>query len=103
MTDAWHAACYRCTSPPAAAVLPAAGTAQSSSITSSLGPHSTNSSELLHGVCRCGADIVAADLRKKDCDGLLQAVESLGRRALFVECDVRDRLSVDDSIKTVEK
>eukprot|EP00775_Hariotina_reticulata_P012363 gene12363-12498_t len=53
-------------------------------------------------LAKCGADIVAADLRKKDCDGLLQAVESLGRRALFVECDVRDRLSVDDSIKIVE-
>jgi NADP-dependent 3-hydroxy acid dehydrogenase YdfG len=54
-------------------------------------------------LCRCGADIVAADLRKKDCDSLLQAVESMGRRGLFVECDVRDRLSVDESIKTVEK
>lgn len=55
-------------------------------------------------LCRCGADVIATDLKaNKKTDDVLAAVRALGRRAHFIPCDVRDRTSVDDAVKEVEK
>jgi NAD(P)-dependent dehydrogenase (short-subunit alcohol dehydrogenase family) len=54
-------------------------------------------------VCRCGADIVATDLQQDMCKDTVSAIKDLDRQVEFVPCDVRDRTSVDDVIKQVEK
>lgn len=54
-------------------------------------------------VARCGADVVAADVHEGSCKSLVQQLQDIGSRAAFFECDVRDRISVDDVMKEVEK
>jgi hypothetical protein len=59
---------------------------------------------VLPAACRCGADVVVTDVKasaeSKDLIGRLQDV---GSRAMFLECDVRDRTAVDDVMKEVER
>lgn len=52
---------------------------------------------------RCGADVVATDLQKDMCKDTIKAIKDIGRSVEFVPCDVRDRTSVDDAVKEVEK
>lgn len=54
-------------------------------------------------LARCGADIVAADLKGSMCADTVAYVKQLGRHVEFVQCDVRDRIAVDEAVKTVEK
>jgi len=63
------------------------------------------SQNIVHCSCwgRCGADVVAADLAKDTCADTIAAIQDMGRRAVFVPCDVRDRISVDDAVKEVER
>jgi hypothetical protein len=37
------------------------------------------------------------------CKDTLASIKALGRQVDFVPCDVRDRISVDDAIKKVER
>jgi NAD(P)-dependent dehydrogenase (short-subunit alcohol dehydrogenase family) len=53
--------------------------------------------------CRCGADVVATDLKQDMCADTLSSIKQLGRQVEFVPCDVRERTSVDDAVKEVEK
>lgn len=57
----------------------------------------------LAGCCRCGADVVATDLHTDMCKDTVRAIRDIGRQVEFVPCDVRDRTSVDDAVKEVEK
>jgi len=51
-----------------------------------------------------GADIVVAELNPKTGPETVQEIKNIGRRALFVETDVRSRLSVEAMVeKTVER
>lgn len=55
------------------------------------------------GCSRCGADVVATDLQRDMCTDTMAAIRGIGRKVEFVPCDVRDRISVDDAVKEVEK
>jgi NAD(P)-dependent dehydrogenase (short-subunit alcohol dehydrogenase family) len=51
-----------------------------------------------------GADIVVAELNSKTGPETVKEIENIGRRALFVETDVRQRLSVKAMVeKTIER
>lgn len=51
-----------------------------------------------------GADIVVAELNSKTGPETVKEIENIGRRALFVETDVRQRLSVEAMVeKTIER
>ena len=54
---------------------------------------------------RAGADLVLADLpdRRSDVEAVAKQVEGLGRSALALSVDVRDRGSVDAAFKEVAK
>lgn len=47
--------------------------------------------------------MVATDLDKGMCKDTIKAIRDIGRVVEFVQCDVRDRTSVDDAVKEVEK
>ncbi|KAF8060462.1 LENG8 [Scenedesmus sp. PABB004] len=55
------------------------------------------------GLAKCGADVVAADLRPGACDALVSELRGLGVRAEAVACDVRDPASVDAAMGAVER
>lgn len=46
---------------------------------------------------------MATDLEQDMCKDTVSAIKGLDRQVEFVPCDVRDRTSVDDVIKQVEK
>lgn len=46
---------------------------------------------------------MATDLKKDMCSDTMAAIRGIGRKVEFVPCDVRDRISVDDAVKEVEK
>lgn len=58
---------------------------------------------LLAPLRRCGADVVATDRKQDMCKDTIASIEALGRQVDFVPCDVRDRISVDDAFKQVER
>lgn len=58
---------------------------------------------LLAMLRRCGAEVVATDLKPDMCKDTMASIKALGRQVEFVPCDVRDRISVDDAFKQVEK
>ncbi len=48
-----------------------------------------------HAFAEAGADIVVAEINPETGPGTVAEIEAQGRRALFVETDVRDQVSVD--------
>jgi NAD(P)-dependent dehydrogenase (short-subunit alcohol dehydrogenase family) len=53
---------------------------------------------------RCGADVVVTDIHSSlETKELISRLNDIGSRAMFLECDVRDRTAVDDVMKEVEK
>jgi NAD(P)-dependent dehydrogenase (short-subunit alcohol dehydrogenase family) len=57
--------------------------------------------EIALTLARAGADVaITYRSSKSDADGLVSEIESLGRRAFAVECDVRSESSVRDAVAT---
>uniref|UniRef100_A0A383VPX6 Uncharacterized protein n=1 Tax=Tetradesmus obliquus TaxID=3088 RepID=A0A383VPX6_TETOB len=55
-------------------------------------------------LAKCGADVVVTDLRATpEAKALIGRLQDTGSRAMFLECDVRDRTAVDDVMKEVER
>ena len=53
---------------------------------------------------KAGADVVVAELNPETGPETTKEIEAMGRRALFVETDVRSRLSIETMVeKTVER
>jgi NAD(P)-dependent dehydrogenase (short-subunit alcohol dehydrogenase family) len=51
------------------------------------------------GLAEAGADIVVAARKKPDLDALVKEVEAKGRKALPVECNVRERAQLESLMK----